>query len=441
MIKICKIAFFVILLLHLSATLYNACAQSSYQNLIEDLDREGYRTLRVLGEESDLIVSFENNVYRFETEAIAKVLAIVGTYANKHQNIILLVQKLQVPVIQILVPVDQLKALQNHSIGSEEFEKSIQVNFASSKYWDKIRKLEASNKSTFDLDFVVEPKIGFQLGNYNYPFKYQIRLLPAVETSLWKGQKFSAQMSVPIYSHHIDTHKFVSPHIISFEQNFRITKGLYTKLTAGWFTEKRYGLDAEIGKYLFDGRLLLRGNIGYTGFMLYTGRKSFQYFDSISIVSDSIFVINYKEYSKPTIEYGLPDYFQYFINLEYRISKYDLAINLGYGKFLYENKTYTINVYRNFNEYILGFQAHFSETGSNYGFHISIPLWPDKYFKNKNIRIRPSKYLNYSYLAARDYVNTYEAGSNINEVIRELNPQTIRNYLTNYLLSYRYKER
>lgn len=441
MMKIYKLAFFVILLLHILATAMDACAQESDSDLIKELQSEGYRNLKVLSNDGNLIVAFENNVYRFEIEAIAKALSIVGDHCGTHKNIVLLIQKLQVPIVQIIVPVGQLKALQEKKISSDDFKNSLQTAYSGSKYWDKIRSLDASNKSTFDLDFVVEPKIGFQLGNYDYPFRYQIRLLPALETSLWKGQKFTAQMSVPIYSHHVDTHKFVSPHIISFEQNIRLTKGLYTKLSAGWFTEKRYGFDAEIVQYFFDGRLLMHGNIGYTGHMLFTGRRSFELYDTAYVNADTAIVYNFKKYSRPTIEYGSLDYFQYFVNLEYRISKYDLAINVGYGKYLYENKAYTIDIYRNFNEYILGFQAHFSETGNNYGFHISIPLWPDHYFKNKKIRIRPSKYINYSYLAARDYVNTYEAGDSMYEVIRELSPQMIKNYLTKSLLSYIYKER
>ncbi|MCF8371433.1 MAG: YjbH domain-containing protein [Bacteroidales bacterium] len=441
MIKIYKLAFFVILFIHLSATAFEVCAQESYPSLIQTLRNEGYRNIKVMSDEGNLIVAFENNVYRFEIEAIAKALSIVGNHCGTHTNIILLIQKLQVPIAEITVPVTQLKALQEKAISSEEFKNSLQIAYSGSKYWNKIRSFDSSNKSTFDLDFVVEPKIGFQLGNYDYPFRYQIRLLPAFETSLWKGQKFKAQMSVPIYSHHVDTNKFVSPHIISFEQNIRLAKGLYSKLTAGWFTEKRYGLDAEIVKYFFDGRLNIRGNIGYTGYMLFTGRRSFELYDTAYVTADTTIVYNYKKYSRPTIEYGSLDYFQYFLNLEYRLSKYDMAINVGYGKYLFENKAYTIDIYRNFNEYILGFQAHFSETGNNYGFHISIPLWPEPYFKNKKIRIRPSKYINYSYLATRDYVNTYEAGNSIDEGIRELNPQMIKNYLTKSLLLYLYKER
>ncbi len=391
------------------------------------LIEEGFRNIRVKNHNTDLYVGLENNVYRFEPDAISKAISLILPHAQQHRNIILIIERLQVPVISINVPVQKAIEYTTKQLAEIDFINSLKINYAKPEEIKIIATEKRLNRNTFDLDLILEPRIGFQLGNYDYPFRYQIRLLPLLETSLWKGQRTAFQFSVPVYSHHVDTNKYIRPHIISFEQNFRLGNGLFSRLTFGWYTEKRYGFDFEMEKYLFNGRLMLRGNLGYTGYILYAKKNAFGLFDNT--------------YSRPTIEYDSPNYLQYFANIEYRIPKYDLALNVGYGKFLYENHAYTVDFYRNFNEYILGFQAFFSETGHNFGFHISIPLWPAKNLKNKNIRIKPSKYINYSYLATQDYVNTYDTGINRNEVFRELNPVYLKNYIAkNLLLIYIKKE-
>ncbi|MEA3443768.1 MAG: YjbH domain-containing protein [Bacteroidota bacterium] len=411
-------------MLILLTPVYNSFANNIdiQSKLAQDLRNEGFRNIQISNEGADLIVGLENNVYRFEADALTRAIKIIYKFAGTHKNIVLIAKKLQLPIITIKISVEKLNSFSSGAISEKEFSNSIQIDFSSSDEWKKLRQEKIFNKNTFDLDFVIEPKIGFQLGNYDYPLRYQFRLLPSIETSLWKGQKIIGQFSIPVFDrHYVDQYKYFRPNIISIEQNFRIRKGLYTKLTAGWFTEKRYGFDAELVQYLFDGRLLLRGNFGYTGYILYLkkGAKG----------------LSERVYSKPTIEIDSPDYFQFFGNIEYRIEKYDLAINISYGKYLYENDAFLLNIYRNFNEYTLGFQAHFSETGHNFGFRIFVPLWPEKYFKNKNIRIRPSKYINYSYLATRDYIDTYRTSNVINEVIRELNPLFVKHFIAKNLLS------
>ena len=385
--------------------------------LSKALIKEGFKNIQITEQNNNLFVSFENNVYRFETKAISKAINIIINHSQFYNNIILVVNKLQIPIVTIKIAVEDLMNFKNNKISKNDFYNNLSISFSSADDAKIFKNTTKNNKSILDIDFVIKPKIGFQLGNTDYPFRYQFRLLPSIETSLWKGQKIIGQFNIPVFDRqYIDQYNYIRPNIISFEQNFRLSKGLFSKFTLGWFSKKRYGIDAELVQYLFNGKLLLRGNIGYTGYILYIKKGEEGLFN--------------QEYSKPTVEFDKLNYIQYFANIEYRIEKYDLIFNVGYGKYLYENTAYTVNVERHFGEYILGFQAHFSKTGNNYGFHVSIPLWPEKYFRNKKIRVRTHKYINYSYLATRDYIDTYSLQSIINEGIRDVNPIYFKKKIT-----------
>ena len=394
-------------------------AQDRYAVLRNELHKDGFIYVRIVEHDNELVVGFENKRYRSEIEALSKVLKLVYHQEDPFMSVVLIAHKMQMPIAQIVVPRDKLDSLFEKKITPKAFSEIVDVSYVGATYSNLLKQAEASNTFRFGVDLFFEPKLRFQLGSLDHPFRFHYRVLPGLETSFWKGQKLVLQASVPLYSHYVDTYNYVSPHIIKFEQNLRLGKGLYSRLNIGWFTEKRYGVDIELLKYLFDGRLMLRANGGYTGHMLYVKKGNYG--------------LSNTKYETSSIEFDALDYSQYFLNIEYRIPKYDLVVGAGYGKYLYENNAYSFDLYRHFNECVFGVHAIFSETGHNFGFNISLPLLPSQYYQNKKFSLRPSKYIKYSYLATQDYVGAYHTGSIINEVIRELNPKMIENFMYNTL--------
>jgi len=236
------------------------------------------------------------------------------------------------------------------------------------------------------------------------------------KTSFYKGQLFTAGFYIPLVDHiYIDKFNYTRFDLLEYSQMFRLHNALFLKLSTGWFTQQRYGFNMEIIKYLFKGRLSLKCDMAYTGYLAY--------------LQKDVEGINFTSYSKPTVEISDINYLQYFGELAYRIPKYDLLLNVGYGKYFYNNYAWKIDILRNFNEYIFGLVAYKSKTGYNYGFKLSIPLIPSKYIANKNFRIHSSKYLNYEYLAASDYVRTFSTAPGLRDDLWELNPQFVKAYL------------
>ncbi len=390
------------------------------QELTDSLRERGYRNISVVAVNPELVVWIENDVYRFEPDAISSALKIIFPYAKHFTHIVLIVQKQRVPVISIKIESKNITDYLGKAITEEEFSKRVNVSYELSKYKSLKKKTKTYNKNTLVTNLEIEPDIGLQLGNYDSPFRFKFGLMPTFKSSFYKGQLFTAKFYLPLVSHkYIDKFNYLRIELVDYSQTFNIHNSLFSKLSAGWFTQQRYGINMELIKYMFNGKLWLKGDISYTGYIAY--------------LKNGVKGINFTSYPEPTIEIANVNYLQYYGEIAYRIPKYDLIMNVGYGKYLYHNFAWKVDLLRNFNEYIFGFVAYKSKTGYNYGFKLYVPLIPAKYKINKKFRIHSSKYLNYEYLAASDYVRTFSTATSISNDFWELNPQFIKRYLFNNL--------
>ena len=390
------------------------------QELKDALRYEGYRNVHVVANYPLLLVAIENDIYRFEPDAIDHVLSYMFSYSRHFTNMVLIIQKQKIPIITIEITSADIADYLNKKLSRNDFLDKIKISYDVSKYASRIRDSKTFNKNNFATDLEIAPAIGLQLGNYDTPFRFKLGLKPVFKTSFYKGQLFTAGFYIPLVDHkYIDKFNYFRLGLLDYSQVFRLYNGLFIKFSTGLFTQQRYGFNTEIIKYLFNGRLSLKADMAYTGYLAY--------------LQKDVEGINFTTYSKPTVEIGEIKYFQYFGEIACRIPKYDLLLNIGYGKYLYHNFAWKVDILRNFNEYIFGFVAYKSKTGYNYGFKVSVPLIPEKYKINKGFKIHSSKYLNYEYLAASDYARTFSTASGLRNDLWELNPQFIKRYLLNGL--------
>lgn len=395
--------------------------------LLDKLEQMEFENLRCIIDGNSVCVSFENREYRSDAEAAANVLHTILSFDDTFKEITILFLKLDLPILKIHFQTPTDFNYTSDSFNEAEFQKYLDYSYQTQEAWSKLKAIKRENSTLGKVDLEIEPKIAFQLGDFTIPFRFEIFMYPSVNVNLWKGALFQASAYVPIYNYEfVNQYKYVRPYILTLTQNFRLFDGNFLKLSSGLFGNYRFGGEAEYASHLWDGRLILRASAALTGRARYlkAGHPGF----TGDYHLDDVF------------EYGPIQYVSYQTSIEARIPYTEVAIQYGFGKYMYDELGSKVLIYRNFNEYIMGLQAYWGDQGTNFGFYLNLPLIPSKYYFNKKIRVKPSKYLNYSYLATSDYYWYFRTGYDTSKEYLELNPQVIMNQLPVYLLYIKEKE-
>jgi hypothetical protein len=383
----------------------------------------GFRNVAVLTAGDNIFITYENYDYRFEPDAINAVLKKVFSVisGNPHFKVLILIpQRQQVPVIAIVVPLNKYAEGEGKEIKSGNLKEEIRITAEIEDYWGRLKLLPKNNSSISNLDISIEPRLRFQLGDYDYPFKYQFSLLPELSTSLWKGMRLSYQLFIPVInSHYVDKFNYLGPGLVTLNQFFRLPEGILANLTVGYFSRNRYGIDLEAGKYFFNDKIFFSFNAGFTGYAAFLKKGS------AGISLDTV--------QHATFEYGALDYLTYRGSISCMPGIYDLSLDITFGRYLYNQKAIEIFLNRQFNEYDFSLIVSLTREGANFGFGMRIPVYPPKYLSNKKIRIRPSEYFNYSYLATGNFTYYYETGNKFYSWIKNFNPYFVKNQLKSEL--------
>lgn len=389
--------------------------------VLQILNEAEFENLRCISKDSILYVSFENREYRSDAEAVAVVIHSLLHSLKGHNKLSILYLELDLAIVQIDFTIPDAFDPENFNPDELFWQEHLSYTYNTAQALKLVRESEKVNKTLGKVDLEIEPRISFQLGDFRTPFKLEVNAYPALNVNLWKGGFFQASAYVPLYNYkYSNKYRYARSHIISLSQNFRIGNGKFLKIAAGTFTTNRLGVEAEWNSWHLNGMLKFGANVAYTGlFRLLKAGYEGLYGDF---------------YDENVVEYAWPYYWTYNLSTEIRVPKTEVAVVYSYGRYLYDEFGHNIQIYRNFNEYLMGVQAYWGNGGTNFGFYVYLPLIPSKYYFNKKIRVKPTKYLNYSYLARSDYYWYYRTGYYPGLEYLEVNPQVIMNQLPTYLL-------
>lgn len=351
------------------------------------LIQEGFQSVGAKFNSNKLIVTYENRRYRLEALAIEKIATLIQSENLQDiDTLILVTQKFNIPIISTTYLLSSDSASFLHT----------QQKIAPT---EKNFKNQLKNKGNYRLELEVKPQLRLALGGFPDPVVHQINLIPQLHFYLWKGARFSFQTIIPISNEfETPTEKYVRPGIVQLEQRFRLPAQTYIGLTAGYFTKNRYGGLAEVGKYFFNGNLLLRAQAGYTGLAVYEKEP------------DKVWKIS------------RPDYLDYQFGADYYFKKWNVIASVDYAKTLFGQTMLRGSVLKYFKEVNIGFFAFKTERGLNYGLNCAIPLFPKKYFKPGFFSIRPSRALDYTYHGTQNYVTQYRSIQDLKIFMQRLEP-------------------
>ncbi len=389
----------------------NGLADSLKHHLV----KSGLENVAVVVEDRHLIVTYENRIYRHEIRAAQEVMAILSSLVKAGMQITLIPQNRKIPLVAITFEADGKPAFTNGEASRRQYFSPAEVSLDVEPAWSKVRALPQANSSSWKFDLVVHPQVKAQFGKRTDPVESQINLAPEINVSFWKGMSISAQWIIPLQNELEEESGFPSlqnkyrkegnfarPGLLTFNQTWRAPQNTMISATLGYFTQHRYGADAEIKKYFFNGKASLGANLGYTG---------------------------YAAYLKGVWSYSPIDLVTAFVNTEYRFSRFDLGLRATYGKFLDQDKGWRIDIRRQFSETDIGFFVSNTEAGTNGGFNFSLPIFPSKHLAPGPIRARTANYFpwEYRYWGGLENTMRYNTGNPVEAFMKRLNPDYIKN--------------
>jgi hypothetical protein len=380
------------------------CAQSGADEearIIGALEKGGFENLAVCQDDTQIIITYENRVYRYDVKALREVIDLTARIVNSRKELILLPQHRGIPVAAVHVDGDAVS--DGLGIGEREGSRrpAIRVFLEVEPYWKKVRDRRLENRSRLKLDVELHPQVRAQFGTYSNAVESQINAAPSLSTLFWRGMSASAQWIIPLQNELGEEGDYLRPGLLTVNQTIRWPAGVFFSGTAGYFSEYRYGLDMEIRKYWGNGRWTTGLRAGYTGFAVYFKN-----------------VWNYSPVNRGTC----------FIDFGRRFSGINLTADVMFGRFVYADRGVRIDVSRQFGEVRVGFFGIRTNEGKNGGISFVLPVFPSKRPAPGRIRFSPAREFpwTYRYRGLPLYGIQYATGSGIGDFMEDFNPDFIQ---------------
>ncbi len=382
------------------------------ENITGDLIKKGYENIRVASRNDTLYIGLENRVWRWEPRAAAEVLKVVMPSADSGAVVSLTLLRTGIPVTTLVVSRKQYDNLLAGRVSAAGFTDSVVALLSDRGYRSSVARQHRANPSFNKVDVVIAPQVKFQFGNFTHPLEVQFNVAPAVQISFLKGMSLTAQVIFPVYNNLLSDPEgnTIRPGVVVLSQAFRLPYQFFTTVSAGYFTRNRYGVNGEVRKFLFNGKMGVGATLGYTG--------------QVQLV-EGMFT------------YTPVDVFTWFCDASWRFAAYDLTIRAGYGGFINGDRGWRVDVSRQFGEVSIGFFAMRTGGLVNGGFNFIVPLPPRRYGTKNHIRVRPASYVPWEYRAKGlpSYGRTFTTGSGTEELLFNLNPDDIRKQLGKQILN------
>lgn len=373
--------------------------------IISDLVKSGFENTRCIIEDDRCYVSIENHTFRWDVLAISGALDIIASGLNGSLEINLLILDNAMPQKLICVSRDEWRKFSTGSIDSSGISDRISVTFRTREVYSRLKHAEVFNRGSGKFDLVIYPQFYFENTLLNKLYETQFNLAPAAEFSLWKGNKFMGQVILPIQNSLGYEGDHIRPGFLTISQEFRISDGFHTTITAGNFIGNSYGISACSRLYIFNGLF----NVEMTN----------------GIIGSSHFI------EHKWIHNGLDSYTG-SLSLAWFWSRFNMELKAGAARHLNEDHGIFASCARSFNETVVGLYIEKGEFSNNGGFFFSIPLFFRQRSARKLFRITIPPQYGFTYNAGTEYYYGQTVKTEPNSIFRDRFKwdQSIKNFIT-----------
>ena len=373
------------------------------QSNLDKLEAEGFENLAEFEQESHYFLTYENNRYRYEGDALAIVLELLE-HSDNLTDISILIQNRGLPMTKVHFNLQSWLNFKSGAIEIEDWiqqaEFSIDVDRIANLFEDR-KKINESFKK---IDAVVGLGLNYILGNFDNSVRLKVNIQPELQSVLGPGVILSGRYNIPTFND-VDNE---DPYLVMsrLTQDFRFKKNTFLNVNVGYFTNARFGIYSRMDRFLDGERLRLRVDFGITRM----GRLNKDFKAESNIVN----------------KYNMTG------GLIYRWNKYDTDLSFRYGTFLGTDLGYKARMTRQFNEVFVSLFLNKTNFGQMVGFDFRVPIGPKKHLKPKRIRIRTREHFDliYNYVSDSNNIATeFFTGSNILNQFTEYYPEILRKSL------------
>ena len=163
------------------------------EKTVDTLVKMGFENVGWTEDDKERVYVLQNSAYRLQGVGISKAVDIIqkmGLPDEKPCRIIVLNNNVpQISLYYYPIEGDTL---------SQAERRDWNVSYKLDDAWNKARKIKLKNSSLFKVDVLVYPQLALRNLILTQIYQVLFDLSPAVEVSLWKGMKLTAQMKNPV---------------------------------------------------------------------------------------------------------------------------------------------------------------------------------------------------------------------------------------------------
>ena len=393
--------YFLLLSLLLSTFL---SAQST-SNLAA-LEEMGLENLAELNSLDHYYLSYENNRYRYEGDALIAVLKTIVIDPN-YTQVSILIQNRGIGISAVSFATEDLRALKAGEMEAHDFAEKAAFTFQVDALINRFDAAKKRNASYLKGEVIVGLDLRYALGNFDNAVRQKLNVQPELFSVIGKGATISGRYNIPNFNE-IDE-ELNRLELARFTQDIRFKDNVFINMNFGFYPLNRYGISTRIDRYMGSERLKLRFDFGMT-------RALFLDENFKVVINNNLNVFNMAG------------------GLAYRWNKFDTDIEFRYGTFLLGDTGYKTSFRRQFDEVFVGLFLNKTTFGTIAGFDFHVPLSFKRHMKNNGMRIRSKDFffLDYNYRYDSNVAVDYFTGSNVLTQIQEYYPEVLRKKLAKH---------
>lgn len=392
-----------------------AVAQSG-EDTVEELVRMGFENVCWAEDDTERVYVLENTAYRIDGIGIGKAIDLIQKHGLPQESKVcrLIVLNNNVPMISLCCNTGEKGEITRHDWN---------VSYDLGDSWEIVKDKKRENSSLYKVDFLVYPSFSFKNVRLSVMYEFLINLSPALEVSLWRGSKLSAQLIIPVLNQYGYLYDDVRPGMVTLSQKVRLPYNIFLTGTVGIFNNNRWGADLKAEYFFRNERFSVDGRFSYTGW----GRWGEW------MLGDNIHPFKFG-YDKNSMV------FTGSIGGSYYVPKYNLQLSLHGHRYLLGEYGARFDLIRHFRYCAVGLYGMKMNKGVNNGFNagfrFQVTLPPYKYKRRGYVpRVMPSRNVGFSYNAGNEfrYGDTFkaQASDNMSESNR-FNPYYIKSELLKF---------
>lgn len=213
-----------------------------------------------------------------------------------------------------------------------------------------------------EVDFFVGVDLRYRDIYFNKVYDWLINLTPGVKWHIGRQWQVAAQALIPVVNDYGERYKKVRINLAALSKELYVGQRGFVKVSGGWFTQERYGLDAK-GFWIVNSWLGLEAQAGLTGYLSMAG---------------------------PEWEASKPQRITALAGADVYLTPWHTQFRLRGGRFLYEDYGVIGDVMRHFKHCSVGLYGEYSDKGGkNGGFKVVVMLPPYRRTRHK-VNFRPA---------------------------------------------------